>query len=758
MADIQKKIEQLRNEIRRHDVLYYVHNAPEISDREYDTLFAELKQLETKYPELITPDSPTQRVSERPVEGFETVEHAVPMLSIDNTYNEAELREFDKRVRKGLETDDYSYAVEPKIDGLAISLRYEKGHLVQGITRGNGTQGDNVFSNVLTIKSIPQRLQNHENAPEVLEVRGEVYMPKKAFTELNAAKIDAGEPEFANPRNAAAGSLKLLDARITAQRKLAFFAYSLGEVSEPIAETHYESMQHLRELGLPVNDMVNADTVDDVLKICHAWDKKKTNLGYQIDGMVIKVNRYDQHDLLGYTGRAPKWCIAYKFAAEQAETIVESIDVQVGKTGALTPVANLKPVKLAGTTVKRASLHNFDMVEFLDVREGDSVIIEKAGEIIPQVLKVTQKTLMRCQPVKAPENCPACKHPVKIIKRKRLDKTSILEGKSKYTHTYICQYSDCPAKLKERLIYFVGKGQMDIENLGPAVIEQLVDNGLVKSFPDIYKLTIFDLAPLEGLGTKSAENIIKSIENSKTQPLWRIIAALGIPNVGSQTAQIIADNFTSLEKLLDASFDELKKTLTTSSVPKNPVAVYNFIHDVKNEKIVKDVLSQGKYSPLWKSICDLGIPGIKEATAKKVAEKLKPLNFHELLNITLEDLIKKITPEPVLPESIYNYFQNPKNKMIVEDLLKFLKPALPEEKVSKALEGKSIVITGTFEKYKRTEIEQMIKDHDGKPSSSVSKKTAFVIAGENAGSKLKKAQELNINIISIDKFLEKLTN
>jgi len=757
MTDIQKKIERLREEIRRHDVLYYVHNAPEISDREYDKLFAELKQIETEHPELVTPDSPTRRVSERPIDGFETVAHIVPMLSIDNTYNEEELREFDKRVRKGLETDGYDYAVEPKIDGLAISLRYEKGHLTRAATRGDGSRGDDVTSNIRTIRAIPLSLDG-DNIPDILEIRGEVYMPKKAFAELNAAKVEAGEPEFANPRNAAAGSLKLLDARITAQRKLAFFAYSLGQVSKPLAETHFDAMGKLRDFGLPVNDIKQADTIDDVLKICHQWDSKKTDLDYQIDGMVIKVNRYDQHDILGTTGRAPKWCIAYKFAAEQAETVVESIVVQVGKSGTLTPVANLKPVKLAGTMVKRASLHNFDEVKFLDVREGDLVIIEKAGEIIPQVVKVAQKTLVRGPQVKPPTKCPVCKEPVKVTKRKRQDKAALLKGKSEYTHTYICKNPDCPAKLKERLIYFVGKGQMDIENLGPAVIEQLVDKGLVKSFPDIYKLTIFDLAPLEGLGTKSAENIINSIEKSKKKSLWRIIAALGIPNVGGKTAHVLANNFESLEDLTNATVQELKKALIVEDDPVIPKTIYEYVNSIQNIETINNVKKDSENQPLWKLINQLNIPLVGPKRSKEYAENFPSLN--NFLNATLEELIQKLSAkiDPVLPDSIYKYFKDPKNKQAINELSEHINPVSSKEKLSTKLSGKSIVLTGTFESYKRTEIEQMITDHGGKPSSAVSKKTAFVIAGENAGSKLKKAQQLNIDIISIDEFLEKLTD
>ena len=360
-ADAKKRIEQLRAEIRRHDYLYYVLNQPEITDQQYDKLFAELKALEEKHPELITPDSPTQRVSERPIEGFAQVRHAVPMLSMDNTYNAEELRAFDERVAKGLESKDYDYVVELKIDGLAVSLRYEKGVLVLGATRGDGSKGDDVTHNIRTIKAIPLRLTG--DAPDVLEVRGEVYMPTKSFVGLNKQREKEGEPLFANPRNAAAGSLKLLDSKITAQRNLSFFAYATGEVSKPLAKDHYEMLQVFKKLGLPVNPNIKkAKNIDEVIEICNSWDDKREKLEYQIDGMVVKVNNLEQREILGFTGRSPRWCISYKFAAEQAETKVESIDVQVGKGGTLTPVANLTPVLLAGTTVKRASLHNFDQV------------------------------------------------------------------------------------------------------------------------------------------------------------------------------------------------------------------------------------------------------------------------------------------------------------------------------------------------------------------------------------------------------------
>ena len=662
MANIQKQIEQLRAEIRHHDVLYYVHNAPEITDQQYDKLFAELKQLETKHPELITPDSPTQRVSEQPVEGFETVPHAVPMLSIDNTYNEDELRKFDERVAKGLESPRYDYTVEPKIDGLAISLRYENGHLTRAATRGDGSRGDNVTSNIRTIRAIPLSLEG-KDIPEVLEVRGEVYMPKKAFTELNAAKVQAGEPEFANPRNAAAGSLKLLDARITAERKLAFFAYSIGQVSTPIAETHYDALKKLKDFGLPVNEIAKAKTIDEVLKICHAWEKKKDTLDYQIDGMVIKVNYYEQHDILGTTGRSPKWCIAYKFPAEQAETILESITVQVGKNGTLTPVANLKPVQLAGTTVKRATLHNFDQLERLDARCGDTVIIEKAGEIIPQVVDVIvkQRDLFESKPFEIPTQCPTCGGDV------QKDENGV----------YLrCVNPNCIAQLKERLEYFVGKGQMDIDKLGPALIEQLVDKELVKNFADIYKLRFDQLVQLERMADKSAANVMDSIEASKARPLWRLVAALGIRNVGGQSAQILSDEFGALDKLMAATAEQL--TAIDQIGPVMAESVYEYLHDQDNIKIINKMLDAGVI------------------------------------------------------------------------------PAPPKQKASNVLEGMTIVVTGTLKNHTRQQIEQMIKDHGGKTSSSVSKKTALLVAGENAGSKLEKAKKLGIETISESEFLKRI--
>ena len=659
-TELAERIERLRAEIRKHDYLYYVLNQPKISDRQYDRLFAELKTLEQANPQFITSDSPTQRVSGRPLAVFTAVTHAVAMLSIDNTYNQNELRQFDQRVAKTLGGTDYDYVVELKIDGLAISLRYEKGLLVTAATRGDGQMGDDVTANVRTIKAVPLVLLGDGKIPEVLEVRGEVYMPTEAFAELNRLRAEADEPLFANPRNAAAGSLKLLDARITATRKLSFFAYSTGQISEPLADTHYETLQRFKELGLPINPNIRkAGNIEKVIDICLGWTEKKAKLDYQIDGMVIKVNRFQQQGILGATGRAPRWCISYKFPAEQAETIVESIDVQVGKSGILTPVANLQPVRLAGTTVKRASLHNFDELRRLNVRCGDTVIIEKAGEIIPQVMEVVKTGKHRAKPFKIPTQCPNCGG--------RVEKDE--DG------VYIrCVNPDCQGRLKERLKYFAGRGQMDIENLGIALIEQLVETGLVKNFADLYKLRQGDLVGLERMAEKSAANVIEAIDKSKSRPLWRLIAALGIRHIGGQSARLLAEHFGSLE-------------------------------------------------------------GIRAAERE-----------------TLEN-IDEIGPK--MAESVFEYFRDPQNRFVVDELLaEGVKPIQTRARRSGKLAGKTVVVTGTLEHFSRQQAEEAIRRAGGRAASSVSGKTDFVLAGTGAGSKLDKARKLGVEVINEKQFLE----
>jgi DNA ligase (NAD+) len=678
--NINKQIERLRREIRRHDYLYYVLNQPKISDRQYDKLFAELKQLEAANPQFVTADSPTQRVSGRPLEGFAAVRHAVPMLSIENTYNADELRAFDERVARQLGSRDYDYVVELKIDGLAISLRYENGALVTAATRGNGEVGDDVTANVRTIRAVPlvlldgsrdpilqtNRKMGTRKIPAVLEVRGEVYMPTSSFVELNRLRAEAGEPPFANPRNAAAGSLKLLDARITASRNLSFFAYATGQivgaVREPpvLAANHYETLRKFKELGLPVNPNIKkAKDINEAIDICIGWSEKRSSLDYQIDGMVIKINRFDQRDILGATGHAPRWCISYKFAAEQAETVVESIDVQVGKSGILTPVANLTPVLLAGTTVKRASLHNFDELKRLGVGQGDTVVVEKAGEIIPQVIEVKSKATARVPIFEVPKECPIC---------------GSATAKDKDGVYVRCANRDCPGRLRERLKYFAGRGQMDIEHLGPALIDQLIENDLVDNFADLYKLSKDQLAGLEHMAEKSAANVINAIEESKRRPLWRLIAALGIRHIGGQSAQILAEHFGSLDALMIAGEEELAE------------------------------------------IDQIG---------------------------------------PTMAKSVYEYFHEPENLSMIEKLLAAgVRPEQPRTSRSDKLAGKTIVVTGTLENFSRQQAEQAIRQAGGKASGSVSKKTDFVLAGENPGSKLEKARKLGVEVIDEKQFIK----
>jgi len=663
-GEIAGRVDWLRNEIRRHDRLYYILNRPEITDQQYDELFAELKKLESERPELVMSDSPTQRVAGRPLEGFTTVRHTVPMLSMDNTYNADEFRAFDERVRKLLEASHYDYVVELKIDGLAVSLRYEHGVLTTGATRGDGEVGDDVTSNIRTIRAIPLRLVDGEKVPSVLEVRGEVYMPTKSFAALNQVRSEAGEPAFANPRNAAAGSLKLLDARITATRNLSFFAYAIGEASEPLAEDHWRTLERLKGLGLPVNPHIRrARDIDEVIEICMSWADRRSKLDYQIDGMVIKVNRHDQRDVLGATGRAPRWCIAYKFPAERAQTVVESIAVQVGKTGVLTPVANLTPVLLAGTTVKRASLHNFDEMQRLDVRLGDTVLIEKAGEIIPQVVEVKKELRpAEAKPFPVPKKCPNCG-------------TEVVKDEA---YVYVrCPNPDCYGQLKERLRYFAGRDQMDVERLGVALIEQLLDAGLVKTFSDLYRLKKDDLLALERMGDKSVQNVLDAIEESKTRPLWRFLAALGIRHVGGQSAEVLADHFGSLEAVMNASQDDLQ--------------------------VVEQV-------------------------------------------------------GPVMAESVYQYFRNARHRAVIDDLLAAgvrPQPPMPKKRTG-SLQGKTLVVTGTLKDFSRQQAEQAIKEAGGKASGSVSKKTDFLVAGEEAGSKLQKARELGVEVIDEARFKELL--
>ena len=616
-----ENIENLRSKIRYHDGKYYVENMPEISDYEYDQLMKELESLESANPQLISPDSPTQRVSGEPVSEFTSIEHSIPMLSIENTYSEEELREFDKRIRRMLkDVDDIEYVVELKIDGIAITLWYENGVFMRGATRGNGFRGDDVTTNLRTVKDIPLRFLPVDNRkiPPVIEIRGEIYLPNKEFQRLNERREEADEPQFANPRNAAAGSLKLLDPHTTAKRPLRLFAYAFGYEEKNRFTNHIECLKAIKEFGLPVNPHYKlCKDIDEVISYCNSWETKKSNLDYQVDGMVVKVNSLELHDRLGSTSKAPRWVMSYKFNPEDATTKIEAIKVQVGKTGTLTPVAELSPVPLSGTTVSRASLHNFDEIKRKDIRVGDYVVVQKAGEIIPQVVEViTEKRTGNEKRFTVPKVCPVCKETV--IKEK----------------VYLRCYNPlCTAQSKRRIMYFASRNAMDIEGFGPAIIEQLVDKKIIGNYADIYSLKFDDLEPLERMGEKSARNLLDAIGKSKGRDLHCLICALGIQNIGTHAADILSKHFGTLDRLMDASVEELDEIFEIGEITAK--GVVDFFSNSHTQDVIKKLKAAG-----------VNLSAIrKEAkTASNIAEKsfvvTGTLNGYTRKEI--EDIIKNL--------------------------------------------------------------------------------------------------------------------
>ncbi|NOZ21023.1 MAG: NAD-dependent DNA ligase LigA [Planctomycetes bacterium] len=620
-----QEIEKLREQIRYHDRKYYVENAPEISDHEYDMLMKKLEALEEKHPGLVTPDSPTQRVGGEPVEGFATVRHRVPMLSISNTYSDEELREFDDRVRRLLGGEDFSYVAELKIDGLAVTLWYENGLLVRGATRGDGETGEEVTANLRTIRQIPLRLTNGKKAPPVIEVRGEVYMTHKELDRLNKQREEAGEPPFANPRNAAAGSLKLLDPRITAQRRLRMFAYDVGHFEGINLESHHQTLSILGKVGFVLNPHTKqCKDIEAVIRRCRVWNEKRRDLDYEVDGMVIKIDRLDQRRRLGATSKSPRWQMAYKFPAEEAQTPLERITVQVGKTGVLTPVANLRPVRLAGTTVARATLHNFEELARKDIREGDEVVIQKAGEIIPQVLRVVkEKRPIWARPFPVPTHCPVCGS--EVIKP---------EGE-----VYVrCVNIGCPAQIKERIKYFAGRNAMDIEGLGAALVEQLVDEGLVHDCADLYSLPLDRLVSLERMAEKSATNLLSAIEKSKRREIDRLIAGLAIPHVGTRAAEVLTENFASLDELASAPVERLEEIHEIG--PVMAAAIAGFFRNEEIQRILEKLKAAGV------NMVRLSTPGAdgEKPLAGKTLVVTGTLGRYSRKEI--EDLIKQLGGKP----------------------------------------------------------------------------------------------------------------
>ena len=661
-AAVKKEIEDLREKIRYHEYRYYVLDDPEISDAAYDRLMNRLKDLEAALPELVTPDSPTVRVGGAPREGFQTVRHARPMLSLDNAFSYDALRDFDRRVREASGRQKIEYVAEHKFDGLSISLQYEDGILSRGVTRGDGTTGEDVTPNVKTIRSIPLRidtavLKKAKLSPD-FEVRGEVLMTRKAFEALNRQQEQSGGKIFVNARNSAAGAVRVLDPSITAARRLDFFAYYLlvdGKV--PLAK-HSESLGVLKQLRFRASDDWKlCDGIDEVIAYCDEWDTKREKLPYEIDGVVIKVNSTAIQNELGYTAKAPRWAIAYKYPARQETTVVTDIIVQVGRTGALTPVAVLEPVQVGGVTVSRSTLHNMDEIERLGLQIGDAVIIERAGEVIPHVVKVVKPGKHR-KPFRMPKHCPECGSTI------HKDEDGV---------AYRCVNASCPAKRKESLLHFAGRHAMNIDGLGEKIVDQLVDKGLVKDVADLYLLKLEDLAALDRMAEKSAQNLLAEIEASKKNSLARLIYALGIRFVGERTAQLLAEHFSSLEEL---------------------------------------------------------------ATAKE------------------EQLVAVPEVGPKVAAAIVEFFSEPANRQLIKKLHKAgVHPTAEKREVkSQKFAGKTFVFTGSLSNRSREEAGELVQQHGGKVSGSVSKKTDYVVVGADPGSKYDKAKELGVTILTEAEF------
>jgi DNA ligase (NAD+) len=665
MISPQTEIASLRQEIRRHDRLYYVEAKPEITDLEYDRLINRLKELESRNPELITPDSPTQRIGDQPVSELEQVEHRVPMLSIENTYSLDELKQYGQRVSKLLPGETIEWVVELKVDGVAASLIYENGSLRHAVTRGNGRVGDDVTHNIRTIKDIPLRLHG-ENIPPMLEIRGEIYMTNSDLVLLNESQQERGEPPFANTRNVTAGSIRQLDPRVCAQRRLRFFAHSVGQTEGLKAKSHKEFLDEIAGYGLPPTPMVECfPSFEAAVEHCEELIEKLHELDFEIDGLVLKVNRFDQRERLGSTSKSPRWVIAYKFEKYEATTKLNEIRVQVGKTGAITPVAELEPVELAGTTVSRASLHNADEIARKDIRVGDTVVVEKAGKIIPHIVRVEKHLRSDDAPPAAyafPEKCPECE-------------TALVKDEG---GVYIrCPNVECPAQVKERIRYFAGRNAMDIEGLGDKLVDQLVGEKIVCNYGDLYRLEERQdkLLNLARMGRKSVDNLLDGIEASKNRGLARLLNALSIRHVGTRGAVVLAHHFGSMEKLLAAGVEELSEVNEIGPIIAQ--SIHSFLHSEFGQQTIQDLDSLG---------------------VKMIAEKA----------------------------------------------------AVGSGK----LEGKTLVVTGTLTKYGRDEIEALIAKHGGRASSSVSKNTDYLVAGEKAGSKLEKAQKLGVKILTEEEFEE----
>ena len=663
-SDPAVRIDQLREQIWYHDRKYYTEADPVISDLEYDRLMGELSALEQQHPELVTPESPTRRIGEQPVEELSSIDHQVPMMSIDNTYSVEELRKYSERVSKLLGDEPVEWVVELKIDGVAVSLIYEHGVLVRGATRGNGRTGDDITHNVRTIRDVPLRLYGG-GFPRSLEVRGEVYMTNSGLVKLNETQRDRGESLFKNTRNSTAGCIRLLDPRICAERNLRIFCHGVGHHDGLRATNHMEFLEEIDGYGIPPTPMVECfSTFDAAVNHCDVLIERLHELDFEVDGLVIKVNRFDQRERLGATSKSPRWLIAYKFEKYEATTCVNAIHVQVGKTGTLTPVAELDPVEIADTTVSRASLHNADEIRRKDVRVGDVVVVEKAGKIIPHIVRVEKhERTSKPSAFRFPKSCPDC------------GTIAVQDEGGVYIR---CPNLQCPAQVKQRIRFFAGRNAMDIEGLGEKLVEQLVDQNLVTGYGDLYRLKMEDLVGLDRMAEKSATNLLNGIRASENRGLARLLNALSIRHVGSRVAGVLAEQFGSIDAVCMASVEDLSEIDEIG--PTIAESVHDFVHSQYGRETLEDLSALG------------------------IDMKIHPKN---------------------------------------------------ESSVGGALVGKTVVVTGTLSNYTREEIKDLIQRQGGRVSPSVSKKTDLVVAGENAGSKLVKAQQFGVRVITAEE-LERL--
>lgn len=771
MKAAETRILELRAELDQHNYRYHVLDEPSIPDVEYDRLFHELKALEAENPHLVTPDSPTQRVGSAALSAFTQVRHEIPMLSLGNAFEETDMLEFDRRVNEGLDLPAASkkveYSCEPKLDGLAVSLLYQNGALVRGATRGDGTTGEDISVNVRTVRNIPLKLHG-KGWPETLEVRGEVFMSKAGFERLNASQLEVGGKTFANPRNAAAGSLRQLDSKITANRPLEFCCYGIGQVSHDIADTHTGNLQQLKAWGMPISrEMKIAHGIDDCLKYYHDIGEKRLSLPYEIDGVVFKVNSIASQRELGFRAREPRWAIAYKFPAMEELTELLDVEFQVGRTGAVTPVARLKPVKVAGVTVANATLHNMDEVARLGLMIGDTVIIRRAGDVIPQVVQVVQERRPAdARVVEVPQVCPVCGSQVErtqLIKRSK-GKETISEGA-----VYRCVGRlACGAQLKQAIIHYVSRRAMDIEGLGDKTIEQLVDEKLIGSPADLYKLTYEQIIDLEGFADISTKKLLNAIAESKKPTLARFIYALGIPDVGEETAKVLARSLGALDRVTVA----LPEVLTYLPDIGLEVAheIHSFFEDEHNQNVIGALLGECEMqlqdtgdlgaefaasATLGGMLDKLNIPTVGPGAAQKLADKFG----------TLEAVVRAdwLDMRQTLPEkqaqavrAFFDIDENAQRALAIEQQLKdFGMHWHSEKKVVEGLPlaGQTWVLTGSLELMSRDVAKDKLEGLGAKVSGSVSAKTHAVVAGPGAGSKLTKANELGLKVLDEEAFV-----